>query len=238
MDGLASRSWTRFLRFLRRTRIGGPIEYAGQLGGGLLHPHLLRAGASPEEDRTPLPGDELVPAPMWEATRAVSIDATPDAVWPWVAQMGYGRGGWYGWNPLEREDTGTSRLLDTAPPAVGDVLLDGPGCDATTGAFAVMAVDAPHTLVLRSIRDPVTGREVDPERPSRLFMETAWAFVLREMPAGRTRLLARTRIRVHPRWAILPLKWIGGGDTVMQRRLLDGIRDRVEARLRVHGRAA
>jgi hypothetical protein len=43
------------------------------------------------------------------------------------------------------------------------------------------------------------------------------------------RLLARTRIRVEPRWAIFPLKWMGGGDTVMQRRLLDGIKVRVEA---------
>src|SRR5574342_419117 len=135
---------TAGLRYLRRTRLGGPIEYAGQVFGGLVHPRLLRSGATPEEERRPLPGDDLVPDPNWEATRAVTIDAPPAKVWPWVAQMGYGRGGWYGWNPLEREDTGVFGLLKgLSTPRVGDVWLDGPGCDETKGAFTVTAVELP-----------------------------------------------------------------------------------------------
>jgi hypothetical protein len=143
--------------------------------------------------------------------------------------MGYGRGGWYGWNPLEREDTGVSRLLtDLPPPLVGDVWLDGPGCNETKGAWKVEAMEQPRTLVLHSVRDPVTGRELEPAEKPRLVIDSAWAFHLDEIAAGRTRLLARTRIRVEPRWALLPLKWMGSGDTVMQRRLLDGIKVRVE----------
>jgi hypothetical protein len=196
----------------------------------LAHPGLLRSGASHEEEERPLPGDELVPDPNWEATRAITIDATPAKVWPWVAQMGYGRGGWYGWNPLEREDTGVSELLKDVPsPKVGDVWLDGPGCDETKGAFTVTAIEPPRTLVLHSARDPVTGREVPPAQKPRVLIDTAWAFRLDPIEAHRTRLLARTRIRTEPRWAALALKWMGAGDTVMQRRLLEGIKARVEA---------
>lgn len=90
-----------------------------------MHPQLLHSGATLEDERRRLPRDELVPSPVWEATRAVTIDAPAVEVWPWVAQMGYGRGGWYGWNPLDREDTGVFRPLAVAPPKVGDTWLDG-----------------------------------------------------------------------------------------------------------------
>jgi hypothetical protein len=217
------------LRYLRRTRVGGPIEYAAQLLDGLIHRELLQSGATREEQRRPLPGDELVSRPIWKATRAVTINAPAVEIWPWLAQMGYGRGGWYGWNPLEQEDTGATHLLaDVPPPRMGDIWLDGPGCDETTGAWTVRAMEAPATLVLHSMRDPITGRELDPADNPRLFIETAWAFHLEEFAPHRTRLLARTRIRMSPAWAILPLRWMGGGDTVMQRRLLDGIKARVE----------
>jgi carbon monoxide dehydrogenase subunit G len=219
---------TAFLRYLRRTNPGGAIEYVGQLLGGLIHPQLLRSGATPQDDRRLLPGDELVPSPVWEATRAVTIDAPAVEVWPWVAQMGFGRGGWYGWNPLDREDTGVFRLLAVAPPKVDDTWLDGPGCTETKGAWTVKAVDPPRTLALYSMRDPISGRELDPAQKPRLFIDTGWVFHLDEISSGRTHLLARTRVRMNPSWSILALKWMGGGDTVMQRRLLDGIKIRVE----------
>jgi hypothetical protein len=63
-----------------------------------------------------MPGDDLVPRPLWEATRAMTIDAPAAEVWPWVTQMGYGRGG-LRLEPLEREDIGVSRLLADLPPA-------------------------------------------------------------------------------------------------------------------------
>jgi hypothetical protein len=219
---------TTALRFLRRTLPGGAIEYVAQFMGGLLHPELLRSGATRKEERLSLPGDDLIPHPTWEATRAVTVEAPQAEVWPWIAQMGYGRGGWYGWTPLEREDTGVSRLLEELrPPRVGDVWLDGPGCDETKGAFRVTSVEPPRTLVLHSMRDPITGRELDPAEKPRRFIDTAWAFHLRAVGPHRTRLLARTRVDFAPRWFAVPAKVIGG-DTVMQRRLLDGIKARAE----------
>jgi hypothetical protein len=54
----------------------------------------LRWGASEAEVAGATPGDELVPEPSFNATRAITIDAPPEAVWPWLAQLGYGRAGW------------------------------------------------------------------------------------------------------------------------------------------------
>lgn len=223
------RSGTAILRYLRRTRVGGPIEYLAHALDGLIDPRLLRSGATDDEKRRPMPGDDLVPHPMWEATRAATIEAPVSEVWPWVAQMGYGRGGWYGWNPLEREDTGVGQLLHLHPPGVGDVWLDGPGCNEGKGAWTVKAVEPPRTLMLYTRRDPVTGGELGSGAKHHPVIDTGWAFDLRPIGPERTRLVARTRIVVAPRWALLPLRWMGGEDTVMQRRLLDGIKARAEA---------
>lgn len=223
-----------FLRALRRSKGSGVLDYLALVLSGLVHPDLLRSGATPEEGRSLLPGDELVLHPMWEATRGITIDAPIDEVWPWVAQMGYGRAGWYGWNPLEGADTGVDRLLGVDEPSEGDVWLDGPGCDETKGAWVVKFVDKRRTLVLYTMRDPVNGRELQPEASHRPWIQSGWSFHLLPTSTGSTRLLVRTRVIVRPRWALLPLKWMGGGDTVMQRRLLIGIKMRSEAASSTH----
>jgi hypothetical protein len=53
------------------------------------------------EKRRPLPGDALVPEPIFVSTHAITIDAPPERVWPWIAQMGAGRGGWYSWDAID-----------------------------------------------------------------------------------------------------------------------------------------
>lgn len=78
------------------------------------------------------------------------------------------------------------------------------------------------------MRDPFTGKELDPAAEPRLCIDTSWAFHLDRIGPQTTRLLARSRIAAQPRWALVALKWLGAGDTVMQRRLLDGIKARVE----------
>ena len=67
----------------------------------MLAPRLRRWGASEEEARRRLPGDELVASPTFASTRAVTIAAPPAAVWPWLVQMGQGRGGLYSYDRLE-----------------------------------------------------------------------------------------------------------------------------------------
>jgi hypothetical protein len=58
-------------------------------------------GATEEERALRLPGDELVPSPQWTYNHAVSIDAPRSAVWPWLVQLGAGRGGFYSYEGLE-----------------------------------------------------------------------------------------------------------------------------------------
>ena len=231
----------RVFRFLRRIGLAAPVEYLAQYFHGLARPRLLRSAATPEEERRALPGDDLVLIPGWEATRAVTIEAPVVAVWPWVAQMGYGRGGWYGWFPLNRKDTAATQIIPQfQQPRVGQVLLDGPDCDETAGAWAVQAVQPPTTLVLYSLRDPFSGRELDPAVKPRRYIDTSWAFHLDTAGPGATRLLTRTRVALAPRWLMVAAKVMGGGDTVMQNKLLEGIKARAEqaARVRPTGWAA
>jgi hypothetical protein len=94
----------------------------------LIRPWQLRWGATDEEIYSPMPGDELVPDPTYNATRAITIEATPEEIWPWLVQMGYGRAGFYGYDLIE--NLGSKRgihsaesiLPDLQQLAVGDAL--------------------------------------------------------------------------------------------------------------------
>jgi hypothetical protein len=63
---------------------------------------MLRWGATDVEAAEPLPGDDRTPNPRVQSTRAVTIDAPPERVWPWLMQMGIGRGGFYTHDWVER----------------------------------------------------------------------------------------------------------------------------------------
>src|SRR5262245_20122442 len=67
----------------------------------VLRPWFLRWGATENEVQRVIPGDEFVPTPRMSYTRAITIDAPVDRVWPWIAQMGEGRGGLYSYQWLE-----------------------------------------------------------------------------------------------------------------------------------------
>ncbi len=67
----------------------------------LARPYQLHWGATAEEISRAMPGDELNPNPKFLATRAITINGTPETIWPWLIQMGYGRAGYYGYDILE-----------------------------------------------------------------------------------------------------------------------------------------
>src|SRR5438477_13013046 len=66
-----------------------------------VRPRLLRWGATDDELRDEYPGAEIIPGATRSATMAVTIDAPPSRVWPWLVQMGVDRGGWYSWDRLD-----------------------------------------------------------------------------------------------------------------------------------------
>lgn len=212
-------------------------EYTAESLYGALHPAYRVSGATETESSERLPGDRIVERPNWQATRAITIDACSDRVWPWLAQMGYGRGGWYGDLPWWKDPAGHTGPASSAwrllpgdmQIAAGDILLDGPNCDETTGAWRVVEVDPGHSLVLFSART-ISGREVNeggPYPPS--WFACSWAFVLRRADDAGCRLLTRTRIDYRPAWMVRAAAIFRTGDTAMQRAMLIGLKRRVEA---------
>ena len=68
----------------------------------------LRWGATDDEVAAAMPGDELVPSSQFTATRALTIDAPPSDVWPWLTQVGIGRAGFYSYDWLDNHTAGTA----------------------------------------------------------------------------------------------------------------------------------
>jgi hypothetical protein len=194
---------------------------AGWLAGGLARRASMRTGVSDKEAFGLLPGDEFIAHPMVEWTRGVTVQAAPERVWPWLAQMGYGRGGWYTpqWVDLFANrwvfgirrpfPASAARLLpEYQHVAVGDLICDGPDY---ASYFRVLRVDPQHALVYRSIRHPRRGSPIDitdPSSPQRVeqrlreggtYIDFTWALVLNQCPGQGTRLLVRTRASYSPR---------------------------------------
>ena len=112
----------------------------------------LHWGATTEESREPLPGDELIHDAGLVATRAITIEAVPEAVWPWVVQIGADRGGFYSYDRLENLAGCNLRSADSVVPewqhlAPGDLVRLHPQV-----ALTVASVEPNHSLVLRAVR--------------------------------------------------------------------------------------
>lgn len=197
----------------------------------------LRLGATRDEVRRELPGDEVVPDVMLQATRAATIEAPVEDVWPWLVQMGHGRAGWYS---IDRWDNAGQRsatriIGELQHLEVGDRISDATG----PFSFTVARLDAPRVLVFHASIHPVTGRPVDPAiaNPAargyaNAFLEFSWGFVLEEAGPARTRLLVRVRYR-HQRtpwvWAMVHAYELV--DTYFSRRMLEGLTVRAEGRV-------
>jgi hypothetical protein len=144
---------------------------------------LATCFATAAERHRSLPADEMVPDPLFTSTHAITISAPPERVWPWIAQMGAGRGGWYSWDAIDNGGAPSAiRVLPALQTVVpGDVMPAVPGA---TDAFVVVAIDPPRDLVL-TVPDGHGGHAV------------AWEHVLEPIDGGRTRLVVRGRASSH-----------------------------------------
>lgn len=172
-----------------------------------IRPRIRGWGATRGECREPLPGDELVPA-RWQTTRAVSIPAPRREVWPWLVQVGYGRGGWYSYDWIERcigagdfAEGGSARRVipELQSLVVGDTVALSP-----TGGLTVAVLDPPGALVLHyrmNVLTALPAREGD-----RAILDWTWAFVLAPVDEDSCRLLVRVRADYRPRllWVFIP----------------------------------
>ena len=148
---------------------------------------LASCAATIVEKRRPLRVDALVPDALFTSTHAITIDAPPEQVWPWIAQMGAGRAGWYSWDAIDND--GVASASGVAPGlqivAPGDIMPAVPGASE---AFVVSVVEPPRHLVL-TVPDGHGGHAV------------AWEHALFPLEGGRTRLIVRGR--ASSRWVDL-----------------------------------
>jgi hypothetical protein len=176
-------------------------------------------------------GDDVVPVPSIVTDHAITLDASPDRVWPWLTQVGWHRAGWYtprwvdrllfpaNWPSADRLDPSLVRNL-----APGDGIPDGP---PGTAEFVVARADRPTLLVLHSDRHlPASWR-----RRLGAEIDWTWTFSLRPESANatRTRLHLRVRAATRPWWfTTLYRSTLVPADYVMGLGMLRGIRWRVE----------
>jgi hypothetical protein len=179
----------------------------------LFRRRCLTWGATPEEVTRALPGDGFLPGPDFLATRAITIDAPPSAVWPWLVQMGSGRGGAYTYDWIENllglEMHSADRILpEFQDLTVGDELPlpDGP-------TMRIEVLDRERTMVACA-------------------EDGTWVWIFALSPSGdRTRLISRNRIATpgaSPIARLAYMLFMEPGSLVMERRMLRGIKERAE----------
>lgn len=179
-----------------------------------------RLGASEDEARMPLPGDELLPQADVQNDRACTIHAPLAAVWPWIAQLGQDKAGFYSFEMLENlagcQITGATRIhpewQNTAP---GDHFRLHPDV-----ALRVAQVEPDHYLVVTSQGGAAPG-EMD--------FEMTWTFHLSptEQASGEpaARFLLRERYETHSKrtWVMIQVTSIVSA--IMTWRMMSRLKD-------------
>ena len=204
-----------------RMRIAGAVAGAAALASAAVaaYPVLWRTrcltwGATAGEVNGQMPGDDLMPNPDLQTTRAITVEAPPGAIWPWLVQMGSGRGGAYTYDWIENlfalDMHSASEILPQFQDLkVGDALPLG----SNAPRLRVEVLDPDRALVVRS----EDGNWV-------------WAFGL--YPEGKhTRLVSRNRMKTPGASAPARLAYtvvMEPGSLVMERKMLLGIKQRAE----------
>jgi len=182
-----------------------------------IRPWFLDWGTVPRETTEADPTDRLVAGSTDGATRAVTIDAPVSSVWPWIAQVGQGRGGFYSYDILE------NALFN---------------CDIHSVDRLLPQFDYPKTGdAFRFCRQgpPVTRATLYVEPGRAIAYSPGWAMIVRPTAIGKTRLIARSRgPRLPPLGSVADFfVWDVVFDTAhfaMERKMLEGVRRRAEGR--------
>jgi hypothetical protein len=188
--------------------------------GALLRARYLRWGATDDERTRALLGDELLPQVNVSTTRAITVKGPAGQVWPWIAQLGQGRGGFYSYDGLENL---VARIdihnADQIVPAWQHVAVGSEVRLAPQLPLQVAALDVGRGLVLRG---NVPIGKGDPP------YDFTWAFVLLPQADGSTRLIVRERYAYTHRWAALIVQPAQLVSCFMSPEMLRGIKTRAE----------
>ena len=185
----------------------------------VLRARQRRWGATDDEVNRTLPGDDLISHADLTATRAITIHATAAQVWPWIAQLGQGRGGFYSYDFLENLVGCDIHSADRIVPEWQRIDIGAPVKLAPQVALNVALVVPARALVLRG------GIPMGNTPPPYHF---TWTFVLREAANRTSRLVVRERYRYTRRWAPLLVEPVQFVSLLMTQRMLRGIKQRAE----------
>jgi hypothetical protein len=185
----------------------------------LVRTWMLHFGATEAELDAELPGDEQIGSANLVATRAVTIDATPQEVWRWLVQIGQGRGGFYSYDWLENLAGCQIRSADRVEARWQQLEPTDEIALHPAVRMRVCEVNPERSLVMISAVEP--GAAPAP-------YEFSWAFVLRRGRGGTTRLLVRERYGYRSGWSALVAEPTAAVSFVMTEKMLRGIRDRAE----------
>jgi hypothetical protein len=193
--------------------------FGGAALAAALRRQFLRWGATAGEVDADLPGDELLPRAHLTATRAITVGAAPRQVWPWIAQLGQGRGGFYSYDVLENLVGCDISSADRIVPEWQHVTVGQEVKLHPEVGLVVARVEPGHAVVLRG------GVPMGAVPPPYDF---SWAFVVQGPLDGPARLVVRERYAYRRWWAALLVEPVAVISFVMSRRMLHGIRERAE----------
>jgi hypothetical protein len=208
------------------------VGLAAAAGYRAVAPRFRHWGATGPERDAALPGDEIIDRPSIVTTRAVTVDAPPEAVWPWLVQMGQDRAGLYSYDWLENLVGLDFHNADRIVPewqrlAIGDQIRLAPAQAGPDAGFTVASIE-PTRWIVAIAGDPARVLSNAAEGP--LPVGASWAFVLEPLDERRTRLIVRLRARMGLPG---PLELVGARllepvHFVMERKQLLGIKARAE----------
>lgn len=176
-------------------------------------PWQLTWGTTEEEVLREMPGDEIVPNPTFNATRAVEINGRPEDVWPWIVQIGYRKAGFYShdWLDNDRIPSAEEIVPEFQDLDVGDMI------PLSRTAKARVEILEPNEFMLLVIGGESAGHET-----------WTWAWGLYSEGMNCTRLVTRLRVELD---SSLTHLYLDAFEIVMMRKCLLGIKRRVETGL-------
>lgn len=232
----------RFIRRLELARIARkaspdqPRDVAEGLGGAaamlgaFLTPFLRQrrehAGLPEAESARVYPGDELVEAPRWSWTHAIEVARPAEDVWPWVAQIGADRGGFYSYQWLENLIGCEVRNASTVHPEWQAKVRDRISLHPSRPGLPIVAMEPGRWLVAHARTDEAERAAGKP------WMEASWLFYVEPLPGGRSRVISRYKcacsddLATRLQYGEFLLEPIG---YAMDRRMLRGIKGRAES---------
>jgi hypothetical protein len=209
-------------------KIGIGIAVLGAVAFGvylrIIRPWQRRWGATDDELRRTLLGDELVPNPKYQTALALTIQAKPAVIWPWLAQIGQGRGGFYSYKWIENLLGADIHNVDRIHPEwqlkVGDLVRmyhEGAG----PPPYQVAAIEPGQALIL--------GHPLDKASTSGAAWGDSWSFVLQPIDQQNTRLIMRMRTSPEMPGYVHVINYVlEPGYFLMFRGMLLGIKQRAE----------